>query len=199
MAFRTTGELLRSKPHAERALELARRLGAKRFEATSLNDLAMAVSAESGAAEASALIRRALAVGREAGVSFIGPVALGHLAITTNDPAERRAALEEGADILRTGAVGHNHLWFFRYAIEASLDAQEWDAAESYSSALAAYTAPEPLPWSDFFVARGRALAACGRGEASPDLLHAVQRLCDEAGRLGLRVRLPEPAAAAAG
>ena len=27
------------------------------------------------------------------------------------------------------------------------------------------FAAPEPLPWTDFYVARGRALAAWGRGE----------------------------------
>jgi hypothetical protein len=27
-------------------------------------------------------------------------------------------------------------LWFFRYAIDASPDAEDWDGAESYSAAL---------------------------------------------------------------
>ena len=46
--FRTTGEFGRAKMHAERALFLARQLGAKRFEAVSLNDLAMVARAEAG-------------------------------------------------------------------------------------------------------------------------------------------------------
>ena len=50
--FRTTGEFARVKMHAERALILARQLGAKRFEAVCFNDLAMVARAEASSAEA---------------------------------------------------------------------------------------------------------------------------------------------------
>ena len=156
--FRTTGEFGRARPHAERALALARQLGAKRFEAVCLNDLAMVARAEAGRREALDLLHRALAISRETGLSFMGPWILGHLAVMTEDPVERRAALAEGEEILRKGAVGHNHFWFFRYAIDASLSSRDWDGAERYSAALEDYTRPEPLPWADFFVRYGRAL-----------------------------------------
>ena len=103
--FRTTGEFARVKMHAERALILARQLGAKRFEAVSLNDLAMVARAEASSAEAMDLLYRALAISRETGLSFVGPWILGHLAVTTEDPIERQAALTEGEEILRKGAV----------------------------------------------------------------------------------------------
>ena len=86
--------------------------------------------------------------------------------------------------------MGHNHLWFFRCAIEASLHSHDWDGAERYARALADYTRPEPLPWSDFFVAYGRALAAFGRGQTDPALMGEVQRLKEEGERLGLGVSL---------
>jgi hypothetical protein len=35
------------------------------------------------------------------------------------DPAERTALLREGREMLARGAVGHNHLWFHRDAVEA--------------------------------------------------------------------------------
>ena len=104
------------------------------------------------------LLYRALAISRETGLSFMGPWILGHLAVMTEDPIERQAALTEGEEILRKGAVGHNHLWFFRYAIDAALDSQDWDGAERYSAALEDYTRPEPLPWANFFVRYGRAV-----------------------------------------
>jgi tetratricopeptide (TPR) repeat protein len=188
MAFRTAGEFRSAKPHAVRTLQLARQLGAKRFEAMSLADLAMVARAEGSPAEALALLHRGLAVSRETGVSFIGAAVLGHLAVATKDPAERRAALTEGAEILRKGAVGHNHLWFFRCAIEASLDSHDWDGAERYATAMADYTRPEPLPWSEFFIAYGRALATLGRGAPDAALLAEIQRLKDEGERLGLRI-----------
>ena len=120
--FRTTGEFGRAKQHAERALILARQLGAKRFEAVCLLNLAMVARAEASRAKAKELLCRALAISRETGLSFVGSWILGYLAVMTEDPIERQAALTEGEKILCKGAVGHNHLWFFRYAIDASLD-----------------------------------------------------------------------------
>ena len=40
------------------------------------------------------------------------------------------------------------------------LRARRWAEALRYAQALADYTAAEPLPWSDFNIARARALAA---------------------------------------
>src|SRR4051794_6704970 len=123
------GEPAQAKEHVERALMLARRLGARRFEAISLDDQAMLLQAEGRQREALDLLHRAVIVSRETGISFVGPLVLGHLAATTDDAAARREALAEGEEVLRKGSVGHNHLWFRRYAIEASLNAGEWDAA----------------------------------------------------------------------
>jgi class 3 adenylate cyclase/tetratricopeptide (TPR) repeat protein len=184
--FRTTGEFGRAKMHAERALILARQLGAKRFEAVSLNDLAMVARAQAGSAEAIDLLHRALAISREAGLSFMGPWILGHLAVTTEDPIERQAALTEGEEILRKGAVGHNHLWFFRYAIDAALDSQDWDGAEHYSAALEDYTRPEPLPWATFFVRYGRTVGRRGRCGLGQETTSKFGELLAEAERLGI-------------
>jgi hypothetical protein len=191
MAFRTTGEFGRAKEHAERTLNLARQLGAKRFESVSFFDLAMATQADSTLSSVLDLLRCALAVSRESGASFMGPGILGYLAAVTQDPTERRAALMEGAEILRKGAVGHNHLWFFRYAVEASLDSGDWGGADRYAAALEDYTRPEPLPWSDFIVARGRVLAAFGRGDHRPGVLAEIRRLDDEGKRLGIGITFP--------
>jgi hypothetical protein len=184
--FRTTGEFGRAKLHAERTLILSRQLGAKRFEAVSLHDLAMVARAEAGYAEAMDLLYRALAISRETGLSFMGPWILGHLAVTTEDPIERQAALTEGEEILRKGAVSHNHLWFFRYAIDASLDSQDWDGAERYSAALEDYTRSEPLPWADFFVRYGRIVAVNGPCRAGQETTCALGDLLAEAERLGI-------------
>jgi class 3 adenylate cyclase/tetratricopeptide (TPR) repeat protein len=184
--FRTTGECGRMTMHAERALILARQLGAKRFEAISLNDLAMVARAEAGTVEAMDLLYRALAISRETGLSFVGPWILGHLAFTTEDPTERRAALMEGEGILRKGAVSHSHLWFFRYAIDASLDAEDWDGVDSYSAALEDYTRPEPLPWANFFVRYGRAAGRHGRCRPGQETTCKLDDLLAEAERLGI-------------
>ncbi|HEX9583112.1 MAG TPA: hypothetical protein VGB36_01245, partial [Gammaproteobacteria bacterium] len=58
------------------------------------------------------------------------------------------------------------------------------------------YTRDEPLPWTDFFIARGRALAAFGRGRRDEVTMQALRRLHDQAARTGLRVALPALASA---
>jgi tetratricopeptide (TPR) repeat protein len=163
MIIRATGQIQTARRHFDRSMSLAQTLGARRFEAFSLNDLALILNAEGRRSEAREALHRALTISRDTGVNFIGPFILGHLAVTTDDRDEIREALEEGEALLGKGAVGHNHLWFHRYAMEASLRMGQWDRAERYCAALEEYTRPEPLPWADFFVLYGRTLARHGR------------------------------------
>jgi hypothetical protein len=44
----------------------------------------------------------------------------------------------------------------------------ELDRVLEHADALAAYTREEPLPWSEFFIARGRALVAYARNRSHP-------------------------------
>jgi hypothetical protein len=161
------GDFEPAKVHAERALALVRRLGVRRFEPVSLNEQAMILRGEGRRAEALDVLHRALTISRETGISFVGPWLLGHLAVTTEDPAERRAALAKGEEVLGKGAVSHNHLWFYCYAMQAALAACEHDDAERHATALEDYTRPEPLPWAEFFIASGRALAATAAASAT--------------------------------
>ena len=93
--------------------------------------------------------------------------------------------------MLQDGCVGHNHLWFYRDAMEASLDSADWDSAEEYAAALSDFTAAEPLPWSDFFIARTRALVDIGRGGRSAETMSNLERLRAEAASVGFRLWLP--------
>jgi hypothetical protein len=126
-------------------------------------------------------------------------VGLGALAAVTRDAEARQTALAEGERLLAAGCVSHNYFWFYRDAMEASLGAGDWDEVERYAASLEAYTQHEPLPWSDFFVARGRALAVFGRGRADAAPSDALIRLQDEGERLGLVTALPAIEAALAG
>ena len=111
-------------------------------------------------AEAEAQLREALTISRDAGAQFCGSKVAGALSRAVEDPAERAEFLAEGKAMLERGAVGHNHLWFYRDAIEAQLAAGDAPGALAYAAALEDYTRAEPLPWADLFVERGRALAA---------------------------------------
>ncbi len=193
------GEVALAREYAERGLEGARRLGARRFEAESLEFLAETCWQAGERAEGMALLRQALAISRETGMAYMGPMLLGTLAHWTEDAAERHAALAEAEAFLAEGSISHNYLWFYREAIEAALLAADYDAVERYADALAAYTRSEPLPWADFFIARGRALAACGRGARDATTTASLTRLRDLAQSVGLRAALPAIEAALAG
>jgi hypothetical protein len=95
--------------------------------------------------------------------ALLGPWSLGFLALATDDVEESRKALDEGEAMLAERVVGHCHLWFFRYAIETCLNAGEYDKAERYADLLEGFTQVEPLPWSDLFIGRCRALSAYWR------------------------------------
>jgi len=63
----------------------------------------------------------------------------------------------------------------------------EWDEVERHARRLEAYTREQPLPWSDFVIARGRALAAWGQGMRNESLLAELRRLHQLAAQRGLR------------
>jgi hypothetical protein len=150
-------------------------------------------------AEAIQLLERAVTVSRETGPSFVGPHALGALAAVTRDAEMRQRSLAEGERLLAAGCVSHNYFWFYRDAMEAALGARDWDEVDRYAASLETYTGPEPLPWTDFFIARGRALAALGRGRVDAAPSAALIRLREEGQRLGLVTALPAIEAALAG
>ena len=122
----------------------------------------------------------------DAGTQFCGPKVAGALSRAVEDPAERAKFLAEGEAMLKRGSVGHNHLWFYRDAIEANLAGRDADGALHYVRALEDYTHDEPLPWAEIFAARGRALVNALRGmdEAVAVTLREIR---DALQRAGLR------------
>lgn len=185
------GELAGAEREFQRALELSRMLGAQRFEAVCAAHLG-SIAASSGRRDRGlAQLRAALAQSRSIGDSFATPWICGLLAVAA-EGEEREQALGLGERVLGDGGcVSHNHLWFYRYAIDAALAAADDAAVRCYASALAAYTAAEPLPWADFYVRRGRLLAAMIAKAATDDSERELCELIAEARRCGLAAALP--------
>ena len=178
--------------HAEAALTLAQQLGARRFETEALAFLTELHRLAGRRAEAIANAEEAVRISRETSLVFLGPFALGALALATDDPTARRAALEEAEALLRAGAVSHNHLLFPRDAIEAYFEAGDWERMEHCAAELERYTRSEPLPFADFYIARGRALAAFGRGQSDTrELTAELERVRARGEQIGIRVALP--------
>jgi hypothetical protein len=186
------GELDRAKAHSDLARALVQRLGAMRFEAQNLTWLGRIMILEGRQSEALELFEQSLQISRETGLGFTGPRALSGIALVTEEPERRRSVLEEGEAILRSGAISHNYFWFYRDAIEVSLNTGDWAEVERYAVALEDYTRSEPLPWCEHFIARGRTLAAFGQGRRDPEILAELRRLREEAERNGFTTALSD-------
>lgn len=175
------GEAAEAERQARSALEISRRLGMRRFEAEQLTGQGEALHLLGRQADAVALLEAAYRLAAETGLSYIGPWILGVLAKVTASPERRRAALAEGERLLAAGCVSHCYLHFYQLAIDVALKERRWDEAERYSGALEEYFRREPVPWSRYFAARGRALAAFGRGARDAGTLAALRKLAAEA------------------
>ena len=70
------------------------------------------------------------------------------MSVSSQSRVDARLALLtfEGEEILNRGAVSHNHLFFYRFAMRTALDKSEWEEAERYAALLEAFTEAEPLP-----------------------------------------------------
>jgi hypothetical protein len=180
-----------AREQVTKSLALSQRLGAKRFESEDLIFQAAMDFRDGRTAEAMQGADAALALGRQTGMKYIGPSILGVLARITPDAKRRREALAEAEEILRTGALKHNHLWFYREAIEVSLESGQWPEARRYAEALETCFLDEPTPWSSFLADRGRALAAWGEGGRDAADLAELKRLRSEGDRMGYLAALP--------
>jgi class 3 adenylate cyclase/tetratricopeptide (TPR) repeat protein len=171
--------------HAERGLALARKLGARNWEPSWVRPSAWALYLRGERESAEELIKQAVA--NEAALAFSGGVSWGMLSVVTDNPETRKQALREGETLLRKGARALNHLHFYRHAMNACWQAAMWEELERFAQALEDYTHDEPLPWSDFFIARGRALAASGRKDRQASIREELRSLLRQANRMGYR------------
>ncbi|MFL9930726.1 adenylate/guanylate cyclase domain-containing protein [Paraburkholderia sp. RL18-103-BIB-C] len=170
------GDMNAALAHLEREMQIIRQLGARRFEAQNMEMRARVLLDSGHRREAALLLREALAICREVGTQFSAPKAVSALSRAVEDDGERMRLLAEGAEMLRRGAVGHNHLWFYRDAIETMLNVGEPAAALRYVSALEDYTRVEPLPWAELFAARGRSLAHVKQDPSNEEARRELER-----------------------
>ena len=112
----------------------------------------------------------------ESGRNFMGTTALGALALTLDDSQQALATLKQAETHLNTGSFSYNYS-FFENAIELCLQLKEWDEVDRYAGLMEDYTREEPVARGVFFVARGRALAAFGRGDHAPARLAELKQL----------------------
>jgi len=181
----------RARQYNAGVIEFSRQLGARRFEAQGLLYEGKLDMAEGRRDDAIRHLNAALAISESVGHGFVGPCIAGALAQSRSERSGVYNALEEGERMLEAGSVSHNHFLFYPDAIDISLGAGDWDRAERYCSALEDFAKPEPLPWSDFFIARGRALAAWGQNRRDQALTEEIRRLSNLAAQADIAMALP--------
>lgn len=180
-----------AKDLSEDVLNLGEKLGSVRFSQEGMAFKGVFLNATGQHKEALASIDQAIAGARELGLSFGGPRMLGHLIRITRDTERQDHAIAEAETIIAKGCVGHNQPFFYRDAIEAMVQRGEWEEVQRHADALEAFSAQEALPWSDFYVARARALAARGMGSASAKNTSILNEIRSDALRFGLQSALP--------
>lgn len=172
--------------HSAEGAKLADVIGAGNFKAQCLMMEARAEHSLGNAGEASRLADLTVAAVAKFGSTFIGPAALAFRAMISADDADRRRDMEEARGILDRGCVSHNHFWYAQFGIDGALMRGEWREALALADGLEEYCSGQPLPWAEFLVERGRALAQWGEGARGAAAASRLQNLLETAGRTGL-------------
>lgn len=186
------GELEKSDRLLQQGLNLAHAMQASNFEAQILRLLAWNAFVAGNRQAASDYSAQSVQIVRKVGMTFIGPSVLAVEAALTEDAARSEALWLEAEAILDSGCVAHNHVWFAQIAISHALREGDWNRADHCANRLESYTKNEPLPWANFMIAKGRTLAAWGRGERDTDLAAELRRLRAIAAERRLHLDLDE-------
>ena len=165
-------------------VQLTNKIGAKRFEAQAMSDLARVLAWQGHWAQARRLGREAVTIALQFAHHFVGPKSLSTLALISASTEEQDALLSQGAALLSEGCVSHCHFFFFSDAMAIMLARQDWDGALNYATGLESFTQSEPLPFMQLAIRQARLLVRTGREGPSEDLereLNAFRRDCAEA------------------
>ena len=123
------------------------------------------------------------------------PWALAAKALALENQAEVHDLLDHAESLLSpSGTVSHHHLHVRVIQMEVGRRQSNWDAVGRASDRLEDFTRNERLPWTDFHIARGRAIAAWGRAQRDQDYGRRLTRLRDIRNETGWKIWLPEDA-----
>lgn len=173
------------------ALELARSIGASRFEAILLEGLARVafwrndqLRAQACIAEAAELVER-LQLQR-----YIGPWIWGSLALITEDTGMRQNALQKGEAQLAHGCLAHNAFRFYVAAAETCLMSGDYGQASRYAQQMSSLTQAESCIWVDHHALLIDSAVSCLQ-ERSHAQVGALQKVFQASEALGFAATMP--------
>jgi tetratricopeptide (TPR) repeat protein len=182
-----SGQYEAARGPLEQSLELAERVGAKRYEAGLLAQIADCEADAGNRDRARALCLRARAITAATGYGFVGPAVCAYAALMSDDPVERDTLLAEGEARLGE-SLAHNIAWYYRAAIELRMLEQNWAEAEALCQRFLKHR-PEgdPPRFYRLLVARARAIIAEAR-EPGPASTAALTEVAAELAACGIRL-----------
>jgi hypothetical protein len=159
-ALLSTGRAADARSQVEQGLELARRIGASRFEPFLNESMVRVLLLEGKPQEAHGVAVQAWdAVERLKLYKFIGPWVLSTLALVEPDAGSSAGMLERGQALLEQGCVAHNLYRFHVAAMENRLLHNQPAQALLLADHFAMLVAQEPCPWASHHIALVRSSA----------------------------------------
>lgn len=171
--------------HFDHAQDVATHVRSWRSGAAIASIAARALSALDRHDEARILLGEALKTARVVEPAIQGGFVLGAVVLLARGRRTRESAFAEAEELLRKGVGSHSLLRFYRDAIDAALATGDPKQVMHFVGLLDAYSRDEGQPWSDFVVARGRALAAIGANRGDAATGRELRHLMADAKRMG--------------
>ena len=191
LATRALGDPELAALHIARARELAEKLGAGRFVAQAFSNEARIALLRGDMERARLLVRRGWPAWARRGGVTPAQCCTGCLHAQPTAPRSDRRPCGRARRYSTRAHPATTTSTLPDSAIAALLEQGDWAGAERQCDRLERYCAREPLPWSDFVIARSRAFTRLGRGERDHALRETLERLRETAARAELNTALP--------
>jgi tetratricopeptide (TPR) repeat protein len=164
------GELPDAREHAARAVGLAARIGAQRFEALALAYGAIARTTLEPECSVERELDRAMKLAEATGIGFAGGAVYAALLSAERRPERVRALLHDAERVMALRTMNFSRLILVHQGTIAALRAGDPAAADRYAEHLRASCSEEPHELGAILVDFGRCLSAWSRGEQSCEL-----------------------------
>jgi class 3 adenylate cyclase/tetratricopeptide (TPR) repeat protein len=163
------------------------KLGAVRFRQVAYMHRGPSLHALGRTEEAVAILEEGIAFARSTGYAFHGPSIVSALAVIVDDPARRRALIDEALNACLTGCVGHNQFKVYADGIDVAYVLGEAELLQLFITLAADFPEGERLAWSEFHAMRGRALLGRLRYGDAPEVRAADAAVQQRGHELGMR------------
>ena len=168
------------------------KLGTIRFRQNAYLDRGPSLHALGQTKEAIATLEEGIEFAHSTGYAFHGPSIVSSLAVIVEDPARRRALLDEALSACLTGCVGHNQFRVYADGIDVAYGLGDGELLQRLIALAADYPEGERLAWSEFQAMRGRALLGRLLHGDTPEVRVADDAVLRRGRELGMRHWLPK-------